>query len=263
MIKVELKDVRKTFGDQTVLSSVNLRVFEGENLVVIGRSGCGKSVMLKHMVGLLKPDSGKIFVDGEDITGHSERRLFEVRRKFGFLFQSAALLDSLTVGENVGLGLVEHTALTPADIRRIVGEKLAMVGMEGSADIMPADLSGGMKKRVGLARAIALEPEIILYDEPTTGLDPIMADTINDLILFLKNRLRITSVAVTHDMTSARKVGDRIAMLFNGEIIFTGTVEELDTTEDPVVRQFVEGHSEGPIQPPARKYISENTTEWS
>ena len=257
MLKIELRNVKKYFDDKPVLRNINLSVNEGETLVVIGRSGCGKSVMLKHMVGLIKPDHGRIFVDGEDITDFNERELFRIRKKFGFLFQSSALLDSLTVGENVGLGLTEHSTYSPDDIRRIIREKLSMVGMEGIEDYMPADLSGGMKKRAGLARAIAMEPEIVLYDEPTTGLDPIMADNINELNIFLKNQLQITSIVVTHDMTSARKVADRIAMLHHGEIIFSGTITELDNTDNPVVRQFVEGSSEGPIQPLTKKYISE------
>ena len=249
MEKIELIDVWKSFGGEPVLKGVNISMKEGETLVVIGRSGCGKSVMIKHMVGLHKPDRGEIYIDGEDITNLTERELFEVRKKFGFLFQSSALLDSLTVGENVGLGLTERSTNSHEVIRSIVKEKLAMVGMAGTENYMPADLSGGMKKRVGLARAIAMEPEIVLYDEPTTGLDPIMADSINELIIALKNELNITSVVVTHEMTSARKVGDRIAMLYEGEIIFSGTVPELDATDNPVVRQFVEGHAEGPIKP--------------
>ena len=244
MTKIEFSGIQKSFAGNRVLRDVNLSVPAGETLVIIGRSGCGKSVMLKHMVGLLKPDGGRVFVDGEDITDFNEHELFGIRTKFGFLFQGAGLLDSLSVGENVGLGLKERSTLSASEIRGIVSEKLSMVGMAGIEDIMPAELSGGMKKRVGLARAIAMEPEIVLYDEPTTGLDPIMADSINELILFLKKELNITSVVVTHDMTSARKVGDRIAMLSDGEIIFFGTIEELDRTDDPDVRQFIEGRSE-------------------
>ena len=258
MEKIELKNLKKYFGTNPVLRDVNLAVREGETIVVIGRSGCGKSVMLKHILGLLKPDAGKVFVDGVDITGYSEHQLYSVRKKFGFLFQGAALLDSLTVGENVGLGLTELSSYSPAEIRCLVTEKLEMVGMSGIEDYMPADLSGGMKKRVGLARAIAMEPEIIMYDEPTTGLDPIMADTINELIISMKNELKITSVAVTHDMTSARKIADRIAMLHNGKIIFSGTIGEMDSTDNEVVRQFVEGHSEGPIQPSVKHALPES-----
>ncbi len=259
MIKIELKNVRKSFNSNPVLRNVNLSVHEGETLVVIGRSGCGKSVMLKHIVGLFKPESGRIFVDREDITDLKEHELFRIRKKFGFLFQGSALLDSLTVGENISLGLTELSSLPQEDINRIIHEKLSMVGMAGIENYMPADLSGGMKKRVGLARAIAMEPEIILYDEPTTGLDPIMADSINELMLFLKNELQITSVVVTHDIVSARKVGDRIAMLHNGEIIFYGTISELDSTDNPIVKQFIEGRSEGPINPPINDVLIDNT----
>ena len=249
MVKIELQYLKKNFGDNEVLRNVNLTVHKGETLVVIGRSGCGKSVMIKHIVGLIKPDSGKVFVDGEDITHLSEHELYRIRKKFGFLFQGSALLDSLTVGENVGLGLTELSEYPPAEIQRIIHEKLAMVGMSGIENYMPSDLSGGMKKRVGLARAIAMEPEIVMYDEPTTGLDPIMADSINELILHLKSKLNITSIVVTHDMASVRKVADRVAMLHHGEIIFDGTVDDLDSTENEVVRQFVEGRAEGPIKP--------------
>lgn len=258
MEKIELKDLHKSFGSHQVLRGVDLAVREGETLVVIGRSGCGKSVMLKHLVGLNKADKGRVFVDGEDITHMTERELFRIRRKFGFLFQGAALLDSLTVGENVGLGLTELSEYPMDRIACIVGEKLAMVGMAGTEHYMPADLSGGMKKRVGLARAIAFEPEIILYDEPTTGLDPIMADSINELILHLKHELKITSIVVTHDMTSVRKVADRIAMMYEGKIIFTGTVEDMDSTDNPIVRQFVEGRADGPIESAFKRATSDS-----
>ncbi len=254
MPKIEFRNVCKSFGDKMVLRDVNLAARSGETLVVIGRSGSGKSVMLKLMVGLLAPDGGSVLVDGEDVARMREADLFIMREKFGFLFQGAALLDSLTVGENVGLGLAERSGLPRGEIRRIVAEKLAMVGMAGIERQMPADLSGGMKKRVGLARAIAMNPGIVLYDEPTTGLDPVMADAINELIIRLKKQLGITSVVVTHDMTSARKIADRVAMLYEGEIIFTGTIPELDATDDPVVRQFVEGRAEGPIQPVASEF---------
>ena len=248
MAKIELAHVKKSLDGKPVLKDVSLKIQEGETIVIIGRSGCGKSVMLKHLVGLFRPDEGAVYVDGEDITSISERELYRIRTKFGFLFQGAALLDSLTVGENVGLGLSEHLHLSQSEIDRVVVEKLALVGMKDIEDYMPADLSGGMRKRVGLARAIALEPEIVLYDEPTTGLDPIMSDAINDLIISLRNELNITSIVVTHDMTSARKVGDRVAMLHDGTIIFEGGIDELDTTGDERVRQFVEGSSEGPIK---------------
>ena len=251
MDKIEFRHVSKSFGDKEVLRDVSFAARSGETLVIIGRSGSGKSVMLKLMTGLLAADGGSVLVDGDDVGGMGEGDLFRIREKFGFLFQGAALLDSLTVGENVGLGLSERSQMSKDEIARIVAEKLTMVGMAGIEDHMPSDLSGGMKKRVGLARAIAMNPEIVLYDEPTTGLDPVMADAINDLIVRLKERLGITSVVVTHDMTSARKIADRIAMLYEGTIIFTGTVPELDATDDPVVRQFVEGRADGPIQPVA------------
>lgn len=248
MPKIEFRNVYKSFDGKTVLRNVNLTVESGETLAIIGRSGSGKSVMLKHMVGLIRPDTGSVLVDGEDITRMSERELFRVRRKFGFLFQGAALLDSLTVGENIGLGLAELSALSREEIQSVVEEKLGMVGLSGIGSTMPADLSGGMKKRVGLARAIAMEPEIVLYDEPTTGLDPVMSDAINGLITSLRERLSITSVVVTHDMTSVRRVAGRVAMLYEGGIIFTGPVEALDSTGDPVIRQFVEGRADGPIR---------------
>lgn len=246
---IELIQVYKHFGKKEVLRGLNLSVFRGETLAVIGQSGVGKSVILKLMVGLICPDRGKVLVDGEDINSAGVKSLYRIRKKFGFLFQGAALLDSLTVGENVGLGLAEHSTVTQEEIRRIVSEKLGMVGMKEAEDHLPADLSGGMKKRVGLARAIAMEPEIILYDEPTTGLDPITSDSINELIIDLKNRLSITSVVVTHDMPCVRRVANRAAMIHNGEIVFTGSIADLDTTDNPLVRQFVEGRAEGPIKP--------------
>ena len=244
---IKVVGVEKSFGDNRVLRGTDLKITRGETIVIIGRSGCGKSVLLKHMIGLLKPDKGKVFVDGTEVTTLGQRRLFELRQKFGMLFQSAALFDSLTVWENVGLGLIEHTDLPMDEIRSRAVEKLALVGLGGVEDIKPAELSGGMKKRVGLARAIAMDPEIILYDEPTTGLDPIMADVINELICNLKKTLSITSVAVTHDMTSAYKIGDRIAMLYEGQIIYDGTPEEVKCCGHPVIQQFVEGRAEGPI----------------
>ena len=244
---IKVVGVDKSFGDNKVLRGTNLSVRRGETTVIIGRSGCGKSVLLKHMIGLLKPDKGKVFVNGTEVTALGHRGLFELRQKFGMLFQSAALFDSLTVWENVGLGLIEHSDLGMEEIRSRASEKLALVGLKGVEDVKPAELSGGMKKRVGLARAIAMDPEIILYDEPTTGLDPIMADVINELICNLKNTLNITSVVVTHDMTSAYKIGDRIAMLYEGQIIYEGTPEDVKCCGHPVIQQFVEGRAEGPI----------------
>ncbi len=245
---IRLRDVEKRFGGQRVLDGVDLDIEKGETLVIIGRSGSGKSVLVKHLLGLIKPDAGSIQLDGQEITGLGRKELYVLRDRFGYLFQSAALFDSLTVCENVGLGLRENTRIGHDKIRAIACEKLAMVGLEGVEDKKPAELSGGMQKRVGLARAIAMDPDVVIYDEPTTGLDPIMADVINDLILDLQRRLDITSLVVTHDMTSAFKIADRIAMLFEGKIIFTGKPEALRATEDPVVRQFIEGRSQGPIQ---------------
>ena len=244
---IKIVDIEKSFGDNKVLRGTNLSIKKGETIVIIGRSGCGKSVLLKHMIGLLKPDRGEVYVNGMEVTALGQGRLFELRQKFGMLFQSSALFDSLTVWENVGLGLIKHTDLSKEEIRSRAAEKLALVGLRGIEDVKPAELSGGMKKRVGLARAIAMDPEIVLYDEPTTGLDPIMADVINELICNLKRTLSITSVVVTHDMTSAYKIGDRIAMLYEGQIIYDGTPEDVKCCGHPVIQQFVEGRAEGPI----------------
>ena len=244
---IEIVDLYKSFGGNEVLKDVNLKVKKGETVVVIGRSGCGKSVLLKHIIGLMKPDRGSILVDGVDVTTLKGNHLYEFRRKFGMLFQGAALFDSLSVWQNVGLGLLEHTDLSEKEIRERAREKLALVGLTGVEDVHPAELSGGMKKRVGLARAIAMDPEVVLYDEPTTGLDPIMADVINQLIRTLQATLKITSVAVTHDMKSAYKIGDKLAMLYGGKIVFEGTPDEIMHTRDEAIRQFIEGRAEGPI----------------
>jgi phospholipid/cholesterol/gamma-HCH transport system ATP-binding protein len=244
---IEIKDVFKSFGSNQVLTGVNLTIKKGETIVIIGRSGCGKSVLLKLIMGLLKPDSGSILVNGDDITAFSDKRLAKLRQKFGMLFQASALFDSMTVDENVGLGLREHTKLPEEEISQRVKERLKMVGLSNVGEEKPAELSGGMKKRVGLARAIAMDPDYVLYDEPTTGLDPIMADVINDLIISLRNKLSITSIAVTHDMVSAYKIADRIAMLYEGKIILVGTPQEVKNTNDPTVKQFIEGSAQGPI----------------
>jgi len=245
---IEIVDLHKSFGDNKVLDGVNLTISKGETTTIIGRSGVGKSVLLKHIIGLVKPDEGKILIDGEDITLCKNEKLVELRQRFGMLFQGSALFDSMTVQENVGLGLREHTKLPEEEIREIVREKLRLVGLSGVENSKPAELSGGMKKRVGLARAIAMSPEYILYDEPTTGLDPIMADAINYLIIRMKNELNITSIAVTHDIVSAYKISSRIAMIYEGKIIFVGTPEEVKNTDDPIVRQFVEGKAQGLIK---------------
>jgi len=244
---IEIIDIHKRFGPSKVLDGINLEIEKGETVVVIGRSGCGKSVLLKHIIGLMKPDSGSIVVDGLDVVGLEGDALYAFRRKFGMLFQGAALFDSLSVWENVGLGLLKHTKMSEEDVKRRATEKLELVGLTGVEDARPSELSGGMKKRVGLARAIAMDPEVVLYDEPTTGLDPIMADVINHLIRTLQSTLKITSIAVTHDMKSAYKIGDRLAMLYGGKIVFHGTPEEIMRTRDEAIRQFIEGRAEGPI----------------
>jgi phospholipid/cholesterol/gamma-HCH transport system ATP-binding protein len=245
---IEILDLHKSFGPKPVLTGVDLEVKGGESMVVIGGSGSGKSVLIKHIIGILKPDSGEVYVDGVRIEGLRERELTRIRRKFGMLFQGAALFDSLRVWENVGFALLRGGKHRPAEVRDIVSEKLRLVGLVGVDDLMPSELSGGMKKRVGLARAIAHGPEIILYDEPTTGLDPIMADAINELIIDLRKKLSVTSVTITHDMQSAYKIADRIAMLHDGKIVQTGTPVEIRHTDDAVVKQFITGSAAGPIK---------------
>src|SRR3990172_1652246 len=247
MSMIEIISVHKNFGSQQVLRGVNLSVEQGESMTVIGGSGSGKSVLIKHIIGLLFPDRGRVIVDGLVMNDLDEFGLNEVRKKFGMLFQMAALFDSLNVWENVGFSLRQHTKLSDSEIRKIATEKLALVGLKDVEDKMPSELSGGMKKRVGLARAIAMDAAIILYDEPTTGLDPIAADAINDLIVDLRKKLGVTSVAITHDMHSAYKISDRIAMLYKGEILETGTPEQIRNTANPIVRQFITGSAVGPI----------------
>ncbi|MHB8093976.1 MAG: ABC transporter ATP-binding protein [Candidatus Aminicenantales bacterium] len=244
---IKIIDVYKSFGTKKVLQGVSLEVERGETMVVIGQSGSGKSVLLKHLIGLLTPDRGEILIDGQSVTALKEDELQKVTRKFGMLFQSAALFDSLTVGENVSFGLERYTDHPRAEIRKIVAESLDKVGLKGIENLMPYELSGGMKKRVGLARAIAYNPEIILYDEPSTGIDPIRADAINDLINDLKKDLCVTSVIITHDMVSSFKVGDRIAMLYEGKIIEVGTPAQIQASPNPIVQQFVHGRAHGPI----------------
>jgi len=247
MAMIELVHLHKSFGSLQVLRGVDLSVEKGESMTVIGGSGSGKSVILKHIIGLLFPDRGRVIIEGQVLNDLDEFGLNEMRKKFGMLFQMAALFDSLTVAENVGFGLKQHTKLSDKEIRKIVTEKLALVGLKDVEDKMPSELSGGMKKRVGLARAIAMDAEIILYDEPTTGLDPITADSINDLILDLRKKLGVTSVSITHDMQSAYKISDRIAMLYKGEIQEIGTPEQIKDTTNPIVRQFITGSAVGPI----------------
>ncbi len=242
-----VSNLQKSFGPKQVLKGVNLKIYDGESLVILGPSGCGKSVLLKHIIGLMKPDGGQVLIDGEDITRFEQKRLDALRMRMGMLFQSAALFDSLNVEENVAFGLRRHTSLTSRAIHHIVSEKLEMVGLPGTNYLMPSELSGGMRKRVGLARAIAMEPEIILYDEPTTGLDPIMTSAIDELHLSLKERLGVTSIVVTHDLKSAYRVCDRIALHFGGQIVEIGTREEIINSPNPVVQQFIRGEAQGPM----------------
>jgi phospholipid/cholesterol/gamma-HCH transport system ATP-binding protein len=247
-VKIEVVDLHKSFGGKHVLTGVNLEVRNGESMVVIGGSGVGKSVLIKCIIGLLRPDSGGIRVDGQEITSLDEKSLNEIRKKFGMLFQAGALFDSLPVWENVGFGLKQHTSLRDEEIKAIAIEKLGLVGLSHVEDLMPSELSGGMRKRVSLARAIAMEPEILLYDEPTTGLDPIMADVINELIVQMRKKLRVTSIAITHDMVSAYKIADRIAMLYEGKIIEIGTPQQNRESSNAIVQQFIQGRAEGPIK---------------
>ncbi len=244
---IEIINLCKSFNSHQVLNNLNLTINTGETLVIIGRSGCGKSVLLKHIIGILKPDSGQVIIDGVDITRLQGKELSDVRMQFGMLFQGAALFDSLTVKENVAFNLIEHSHADEKIISSRVAECLNLVGLKGIEERKPAELSGGMKKRVGLARAICMKPKIILYDEPTTGVDPIMGDAVNDLIKDLHDKLKVTSIAVTHDMTSAYKIATRIAMLYQGKIIEIGTPEQIKNTTNPIVRQFITGAATGPI----------------
>ena len=244
---IEIIDLNKSFENNHVLKGVNLKILDGETITIIGPSGVGKSVLLKHIVGLLKPDSGRVIVDGKDITRIPQIELADIQKRFGMLFQGAALFDSLSVKENVAFGLRQIYQLDDEEIDSIVSEKLALMGLKGIEPLMPAELSGGMKKRVGLARAIATDPKYILYDEPTTGIDPVRMDSINDLIIDLQNRLKVSSVIVTHDMTTAYKVSDRLAMLYDGKIIETSTPEEIKKSSNPIVKQFITGSGKGPI----------------
>ena len=255
---IQIQQLSKTFDTHQVLDRVDLTINAGETTAIIGRSGSGKSVLLKHMIGLMKPDEGTVWIDGANITELAGSALDEVRLKFGMLFQNAALFDSMTAYENVAFPLQEHTRMSPHAVRQRVHECLHLVGLKGIDDLYPSELSGGMRKRVGLARALAINPQIILYDEPTTGIDPIMGDIINDLIIALRDRLKVTSVVVTHDMRSAYKVADRIAMLYNGKIVEMGTPAQIRQTRHPLVRQFIDGSAVGPIQEglPDRRVLS-------
>src|SRR3972149_4265391 len=245
---IKLIDVHKSFGKQRVLKGLRLDIEDGKTTVIIGKSGGGKSVLLKHIIGLLKPDSGQVLVDDVDITKLNDRGLNEIRKKFGMLFQEAALFDSMTVGENVAFPLREHTKIKDSEIREIVAERLRAVGLKGIEDKMPSELSGGMRKRVGLARAIAMQPRIVLFDEPTTGLDPVMTEAINQLIMETQNNFNLTCVVISHDLGSIFKIGHKIAMLYEGEIIEYGAPEEIKSSRDPVTIQFLSGSIEGPMK---------------
>lgn len=244
---IKLVDVHKSFGRQKVLNGINLDIEDGKTTIIIGGSGGGKSVLLKHIIGLLRPDSGQVLVDGVDITELNDRKLNEIRKKFGMLFQEAALFDSMNVMENVAFPLREHTKKKDAEIRRIVAERLKAVGLPGVEEKMPSELSGGMRKRVGLARAIAMHPQIVLFDEPTTGLDPVMTEAINELIVETQKNFDLTCVVISHDVQSIFTVGHKIAMLYEGKIIEHGTPEEIRNSSNPVLRQFLSGSLEGPI----------------
>lgn len=247
-VLIQFEQVVKSFGYLRVLNGVDLQVRAGESICVIGLSGSGKSVMLKHLIRLVEPDSGRILFEGDDIGQFDSEQLVTMRRRFGMLFQGAALLDSMTVAENVGLGLLESRQFTPEQIDEIVNEKLEMVGMADTKGKLPAELSGGMRKRIGLARAIATNPDVMLYDEPTSGLDPVTSDVIDDLIVELNQKLHVTSITVTHDMRSAFKIADRIVMLYGGKVEFDGTPDEVRNTPNPILQQFISGSAQGPIR---------------
>jgi phospholipid/cholesterol/gamma-HCH transport system ATP-binding protein len=240
---IEFRNVHKRFGQLVVLNGVSLHIERGKCLVIIGASGTGKSVLLKHLVGLLKPDQGEIWFDGQRIDTLDDRYLTGMRRRIGFLFQQSALFDSLNVADNISFPLTEHTRKSPEEVRSVADQKLMMVGLAGIGTKMPAELSGGQRKRVALARAIALNPEVILYDEPTTGLDPVRSDVINELIIKLQRELRVTSIVVTHDMHSAFKVADRIVMLHEGKIAYDGPPHSILEDSNPIVRRFVMGEA--------------------
>jgi phospholipid/cholesterol/gamma-HCH transport system ATP-binding protein len=241
---IEIRDLHKSFGENHVLRGVDADIATGESVTIIGQSGCGKSVLLKHLVGLLLPETGGVIVDGVNLSTAKRKELYEVRKKFGVLFQGAALFDSMTVADNVALALRTHTHRTESEIADRVKYCLELVSMDGTQAQKPAELSGGMKKRVGLARAIAMQPAYILYDEPTTGLDPITADSINDLIIHLNHELQVTTVVVTHDMVSAYKVSDRIIMLHEGRVVFSGTPTETQNAKLEIVHKFVTGEAD-------------------
>ncbi len=245
---IRIVDLHKAFGLKKVLQGVNLDLKQGETLAVIGQSGSGKSVLIKHIIGILRPDKGQIFVDGVEITSLKDDELHKITRRFGMLFQGVALFDSMTVAQNVSFGLERHTDFSQERIQEVVAESLDKVGLKECEGLMPHELSGGMRKRVGLARAIAYRPDIILYDEPSTGIDPIRADAINDLINMMKREMNVSTIVITHDIVSTYKVADRIAMLYEGKIVEVATPEEIRNSENPVIQQFIRGRAKGPIK---------------
>lgn len=252
---IEIKNLTKSFGEKQVLKGLNLNIEDGSVISIIGGSGSGKSTFSKCLIRLWEPDGGTISVDGRDITHiQDEFQLADMRRNFGYLFQEGALFDSISVAENVTFGLKYLTNINPSQYRRIATEKLELVGLKDVEDMRPSELSGGMRKRVALARAIAAEPKYIIYDEPTSGLDPIMSDIVNDLVLDMKNKIGVTSIVITHDMKSAFKISDRIAMLYEGSFIMTGTPDEFRKSDNEFVRQFVDGSSTGPIKMKLRDF---------
>jgi len=244
---IEIKNLSKFFNNRKVLDDLSLKIDTGSTCVIIGRSGCGKSVLLKHIIGIFKAEKGEVLVDDKNVSSLTDKELDLLRMKISMVFQGGALFDSMTVAENVGFSLIEHQHLPRKELLERVEESLCLVGLCGIGNLMPSELSGGMKKRVALARAICIKPEIILYDEPTTGVDPITADSINGLIRDLHDKLKVTSVVVTHDMKSAYAIGDKIAMMYQGKIIAEGSPSEIQSTEHPVVHQFINGLAKGPI----------------
>jgi phospholipid/cholesterol/gamma-HCH transport system ATP-binding protein len=244
---VEVKDLFRKFGTRTVIDNLSFTIHRGETLVIMGGSGCGKSTLLRHIIGVMKPTAGSVKIFGQEITGMNDREIADVRRRFGMLFQSGALLASLTVGENVALPLLQHTDMSADEIEEIVTQKLQMVGLNGFNNLKPAEISGGMRKRVGLARALALDPELLFSDEPTSGLDPIMTAVVDKLTLELTKDAGMTAVVVTHDMTSAFRIATRMIMLGRGRILAQGTPDEIRTHPDPEVQQFINGEPDGPM----------------
>ncbi len=246
-VLISVKNLAKNFGSRRILNGVTLDIYEGETLVVMGGSGCGKSTFLRHLIGAIRPDEGEVWMFGKNIAKANDEEMDQIRKKFGMLFQSGALFDSLTVGENIALPLREHTKLDENIISIIIKMKLELVGLRGFENLMPSQLSGGMKKRVGLARAIVMDPKIVFYDEPTAGLDPVMTGVVDKLTIDLTKKLQITSIVVTHDMNSVFRIADRIVMLHQGNVLQIGTPDEIRKTSNPTVKQFITGDAEGPI----------------